>query len=68
MDTSAGGGALLRFGYALPRSFDVQSGDRRLLLPGTSRDEPTSFYVFTGADEYSLVIATTVDESMPPDK
>lgn len=50
VDTSAGGSALLRVGYALPRSFDAQSGDRRLLLPGASRAEPTSFYVFTGAD------------------
>jgi hypothetical protein len=50
VDTSAGGAALLRVGYALPRSFDAQSGDRRRLLPGASRDEPSSFYVFTGAD------------------
>jgi lipid A 3-O-deacylase len=50
VDTHAGGGALLRFGFALPRSFDVQSGDRRLLQPGASFDQPASFYCFAGVD------------------
>ena len=50
VDTHAAGGALLRVGYALPRSFDVQAGDRRLLLPGANLDEPSSLYAFAGVE------------------
>jgi len=52
VDTHAAGAALLRLGYALPRSFDTQSGDRRLLLPGAAAGpaEPSSVYVFAGLE------------------
>jgi len=49
VDTHAAASALMRLGYALPRSFDVQSGDRRLLLPG-AWPEPSSVYVFAGLE------------------
>lgn len=50
VDTHAAGSALVRVGFTLPRSFDIQSGDRSLLAPDASFDAPTSIYLFAGAE------------------
>jgi lipid A 3-O-deacylase len=52
VDTHVAGGALVRLGYALPRSFDVQSGDRSQLLHAAPAGpaEPSSLYVFAGLE------------------
>jgi hypothetical protein len=50
VDTHAEGSLTARAGFTLPRSFDIQSGDRSLLRPDASFDAPVSIYLFAGAE------------------